>query len=89
MQATTHSSNGLSQAPSSSYPNKYGIADSEITPEMSIEFDADADQDTKYAKRQSALHRTMKRAFPALFSRQQSLPITTKYVLFTVYDVVE
>lgn len=58
------------------YMSRMGVADTEITPAMSSQLDADADEKGKYARRQGSLQRTMKRVFPGLF--QGSLPVTTK-----------
>ncbi|PRW56787.1 hypothetical protein C2E21_4555 [Chlorella sorokiniana] len=58
------------------YMSRMGVADTEITPAMSSQLEADADEKGKYARRQGGLQRTMKRVFPGLF--QGSLPVTTK-----------
>ncbi|KAI7835794.1 hypothetical protein COHA_010314 [Chlorella ohadii] len=64
------------QTQPTTYMSRMGVADTEITPAMSSQLDADADEKGKYARRQGGLQRTMKRVFPRLF--QGSLPVTTK-----------
>jgi hypothetical protein len=54
-----------------------GVADSEITPMLSSQLAEDANEGSKYVKRQSSVQLTMKRVFPSLF-QQHSLPVTTK-----------
>lgn len=71
------SSNGYGPSSSGGYIQKVGISDTEITPVLSGQLDADADDDAKYAKKQSGIQLSMKRAFPGLF-RQNSLPLTTR-----------
>lgn len=68
------SSNGYTSV---NHVHRVGISDTEITAALSGQLDADADDDTKYAKRQGSIQRTMKRVFPGLF-RQTSLPITNR-----------
>lgn len=64
------------QTQPTTYMSRMGVADTEITPAMSSQLEADADEKGKYARRQGGLQRTMKRVFPGLF--QGSLPVTTK-----------
>ena len=75
-QSANGQGNGYGQG-AAAYPPRLGVADTEVTPAMSSQMDADTDSGSKYAKRQSSVQLAMKRVFPSLFP-QPSLPVTNK-----------
>jgi hypothetical protein len=68
-------------------PGRLRAADSEISAELSAAMDAETAAGAKYTRRQSALGRAARRAFPALFPGP-GLPVTARDAALSPVDAV-
>lgn len=68
-------------------PGRLRTADSEISAELSAAMDAETSAGAKYARRQSALGRAARRAFPSLFPGP-GLPVTARDAALSPVEAV-